>query len=88
MLLSGGRVLPEKVPWKPMLTVAPEASEPFQAALRTVIWLPDWDQSPFQPLLRLTLDPAVKARVQLLTEPPVLVIRTSRVKPPGHWFVV
>jgi len=39
------------VNWAPTLTVAPVASEPFQAAFRTLTCCPVCDQVPFQPLV-------------------------------------
>jgi hypothetical protein len=38
--LGAGRV-PLKVPWKPTLVVPPLGSDPFQATLPTVSWVPD-----------------------------------------------
>ena len=50
--------------------------------------VPDCDHVPFQPLLTLTVLPTVKVSRHDDRAGPLLVIRTSAVKPVDHWFAV
>ena len=80
--------LPVKPAWKPALTVPPLGSAPPQDGLPTVTVVPDCDHTPFQPLLTVTVLPTVKVSRHDDRAGPLLVIRTSAVKPVDHWFAV
>ena len=77
-----------KLAWKPALVDAPVASGPPQDGFATVTVVPDCDQTPFHPLLTLTVLPTVKVSRQEISAGPLLVIRTSAVNPVDHWLTV
>ena len=79
--------VPEPAPLKPNEVVAPVAIEPFQAALPTVTFGPDWVTTPFQSWLTVCPDGKAKVSDHWDTGSPRLVIATEAPKPPGQELV-
>jgi hypothetical protein len=70
------------VPMKPGVTLAPEASAPFQASFFTVTLAEPVDQTPLQPWLTVWPLGNVKASVQVLSASPVFLLVIPPWNPP------
>ena len=82
----GAVLVPEYVAWKPKLADPPVASVRLYGGAAAVTALPDWVSCAFQPEVTCWLPGNVQVTAQPVTGAPLLVTRTSAVKPVLHWL--